>query len=63
MNNKHVKQYIIQNISHIEDSLFLRQIYTLVKLYLERKDRKHTGRCPEKGKPAAKKKRHSRIRP
>lgn len=21
MNNKHVKQYIIQNISHIEDSL------------------------------------------
>ena len=32
MNNKHVKQYIIQNISHIEDSLFLRQIYTLVKL-------------------------------
>ena len=34
MNNKHVKQYIIQNISHIEDSLFLRQIYTLVKLYL-----------------------------
>lgn len=32
MNNKHVKQYIIQNISHIEDSLFFRQIYTLVKL-------------------------------
>lgn len=45
MNNKHVKQYIIQNISHIEDSLFLRQIYTLVKLYLERKDRKHTGKA------------------
>ena len=43
MNNKHVKQYIIQNISHIEDSLFLRQIYTLVKLYLERKDRKPGG--------------------
>ncbi len=38
MNNKHVKQYIVQNISYIEDSLFLRQIYTLVKLYLERKD-------------------------
>ena len=37
MNNKHVKQYIIQNISHIEDSLFLRQIYTLVKLYLGKK--------------------------
>lgn len=45
MNNKHVKQYIIQNISHVEDSLFLRQIYTLVKLYLERKDRKHTGKA------------------
>ena len=45
MNNKHVKQYIIQNISHIEDSLFLRQIYTLAKLYLERKDRKHTGKA------------------
>lgn len=45
MNNKHVKQYIIQNISHIEDSLFLRQIYTLVKLHLERKDRKHTGKA------------------
>lgn len=45
MNNKHVKQYIIQNISHIEDSLFLRQIYTLVKLYLERKDWKHTGKA------------------
>lgn len=45
MNNKHVKQYIIQNISHIEDSLFLRQIYTLVKLYLKRKDRKHTGKA------------------
>ena len=44
MNNKHVKQYIVQNISYIEDSLFLRQIYTLVKLYLERKDRKHTGK-------------------
>ena len=43
MNNKHVKQYIVQNISYIEDRLFLRQIYTLVKLYLERKDRKHTG--------------------
>lgn len=45
MNNKHVKQYTIQNISHIEDSLFLRQIYTLVKLYLERKDQKHTGKA------------------
>ena len=45
MNNKHVKQYIIQNISHIEDSLFLRQIYTLEELYLERKDRKHTGKA------------------
>mgnify|MGYP006918841496 FL=1 len=45
MNNKHVKQYIIQNISHIEDSLFLRQIYTLVKLYLERKDQKNTGKA------------------
>ena len=45
MNNKHVKQYIIQNISHTEDSLFLRQIYTLVKLYLARKDRKHTGKA------------------
>lgn len=45
MNNKHVKQYIIQNISHIEDSLFLRQIYTLVKLYLERKDQKYTGKA------------------
>ena len=45
MNNKHEKQYIIQNISHIEDSLFLRQIYTLVKLYLERKDQKHTGKA------------------
>lgn len=45
MNNKHVKQYIIQNISHTEDSLFLRQIYTPVKLYLERKDRKHTGKA------------------
>lgn len=45
MNNKHVKQYIIQNISHIEDSLFLRQIYTLVKMYLERKDRKHIGKA------------------
>ena len=45
MNNKHAKQYIIQNISHIEDSLFLRQIYTLVKLYLVRKDRKHTGKA------------------
>ena len=47
MNNKHVKQYIIQNISHTdtEDSLFLRQIYTLVKLYLERKDRKNTGKA------------------
>ena len=45
MNNKHVKQYIIQNINHIEDSLFLRQIYTLVKLYLERKDRKHTSKA------------------
>ena len=45
MNNKHVKQYIIQNISHIEDSMFLRQIYTLVKLYLERKDQKHTGKA------------------
>ena len=44
MNSKHVKQYIIQNINSIEDSLFLRQIYTLVKLYLERKDRKHTGK-------------------
>lgn len=31
MNNKHVKQYIIQNISHIEDSLFLRQIYNTGK--------------------------------
>ena len=47
MNNKHVKQYIIQNISHTEDSLFLRQIYTLVKLYLERKDRKHTGKAAQ----------------
>lgn len=45
MNNKHVKQYIIQNISHIEDSLFLRQIYTLVKLYLERKDQKNTDKA------------------
>ena len=45
MNNKHVKQYIVQNISYIEDSLFLRQIYTLVKLDLERKDRKHTGKA------------------
>ena len=45
MNNKHVKQYIVQNISYIEDSLLLRQIYTLVKLYLERKDRKHTGKA------------------
>ena len=45
MNNKQVKQYIVQNISYIEDSLFLRQIYTLVKLYLERKDRKHTGKA------------------
>ena len=45
MNNKHVKQYIIQNISHIEDSLFLRQTYTLVKLYLERKDRNNTGKA------------------
>ena len=45
MNNKHVKQYIVKNISYIEDSLFLRQIYTLVKLYLERKDRKHTGKA------------------
>ena len=45
MNNKHVKQYIIQNISHIEDSLFLRQIYTLVKLYLKRKDQKNTGKA------------------
>ena len=45
MNNKHVKQYIIQNISHIEYSLIHRQIYTLVKLYLERKDRKHTGKA------------------
>lgn len=45
MNNKHVKQYIIQNISHIEDNLFLRQIYTLVKLYLERKDQKNTGKA------------------
>ena len=45
MNNKHVKQYIIQNISQIEDSLFLRRSYTLVELYLERKDRKHTGKA------------------
>lgn len=45
MNNKHVKQYIIQNISHIEDNLFLNQIYTLVKLYLERKDQKNTGKA------------------
>ena len=45
MNNKHVKQYIIQNINCIEDSIFLRQICTLVKLYLERKDRKHTGKA------------------
>ncbi len=45
MNNKHVKQYIIQNVNRIEDSLFLRQIYTLVKLYLERKDRQHTGKA------------------
>ena len=45
MNNKHVKQYIIQNISHTEDSLFLRQIYTLAKLYLERKDQKNTGKA------------------
>ena len=45
MNNKHVKQHIIQNISHIEDNLFLRQIYTLVKLYLERKDQKNTGKA------------------
>ncbi|MEI3281723.1 MAG: hypothetical protein V8R61_02960 [Enterocloster sp.] len=45
MNNKHVKQYIIQNISHIEDSLFLRQIYTLVKLYLEKKTWEHTGKA------------------
>lgn len=45
MNSKHVKQYIIQNINSIEDSLFLRQIYTLAKLYLERKDQKHTGKA------------------
>ena len=45
MNSKHVKQYIIQNINSIEDSLFLRQIYTLVKLYLERKDQKQTGKA------------------
>ena len=45
MNNKHVKQYIIQNISHIEYNLFLHQIYTLVKLYLERKDQKNTGKA------------------
>ena len=45
MNSKHVKQYIIQNINSIEDSLFLRQIYTLVKLCLERKDQKHTGKA------------------
>ena len=97
MNNKHVKQYIIQNISHIEDSLFLRQIYTLVKLVPGKKgpeayrqsrvmwkrvnpnveyviaamrkkgeDIKNgisKVRCPEKGKPAAKEKCHSCIRP
>ena len=45
MNKKHVKQYIIQNISHIEDSPATTEIYTLVKLYLERKDRKHTGKA------------------
>ena len=45
MTSNQVKQYIIQNINSIEDSLFLRHIYTLVKLYLERKDRKHTGKA------------------
>ena len=45
MNNKHVKQYIIQNISHIVNGPAPPQIYTLVKLYLERKDRKHTGKA------------------
>ena len=41
VNVNHVKQVLIQNISYMDqlDTLFLKQLFTLVKRYLERRGR------------------------
>lgn len=41
VNVNHVKQFLIQNISYMDqlDTLFLKQLFTLLKRYLERRGR------------------------
>lgn len=41
MNTNHVKQFLVQNIMSMDqsDTLFLQQMFTLLKRYLERRGR------------------------